>query len=86
MKSCNFSVDYAGDWEILFSRAKSDGKRVNATISGNSLAGEFKVSILGSVYKGDYRRNGTNIHINISQKPFYMSCGTIKTVVMKYLS
>lgn len=86
MKSCNFSLDYTGDCELLFARVQSEGKKVNASISGNSLAGEFKVSILGFVYKGDYSRNGTNIHINISHKPFYMSCGTIKAIVMKYLS
>ena len=85
MKTCTFSINYNGDCEILFSRIVNESKKVNANISGNSLAGKFNVSILGSSYKGHYSRNGTNIHINISQKPFYISCGTIKAVIMKYL-
>lgn len=86
MKTCNFSINYIGNFEILFSRIISECKKVKAMIAGNSLAGEFNITILGLRYKGDYNRDGNNIEINISQKLFFISCETIKEVVIKYLS
>jgi len=79
-----FTLNYSGDKEQLLSKIKNAiGDK--GSLSGDNQLGNFKGSTpLGSI-EGSYSIDGDTITVNISDKPFLLSTGTIQSEFEKAL-
>lgn len=79
-----FTLNYSGDKEQLLTKLKNAiGDK--GTLNGDSQLGNFKGSTpLGSI-EGSYNIEGDTITVNISDKPFLLSTGTIQSEFEKAL-
>ncbi|ALM48364.1 hypothetical protein AMR72_05280 [Flavobacterium psychrophilum] len=79
-----FTLNYSGDKEQLLSKLKN-AVGDKGSLSGDSQLGNFKGSTpLGSI-EGSYSIEGDTITVNISDKPFLLSTGTIQSEFEKAL-
>lgn len=86
MRNCNFTIETEKDVDLLFMKAVNQGKKFNATIQGNAKSGVFEIEILGVVYKGNYSSMGNKINFLISNKPIYVSCKLIQSMIQSYVN
>lgn len=79
-----FTLNYSGDKEQLLSKLKN-AVGDKGSLSGDSQLGNFKGNTpLGSI-EGSYSIEGDTITVNISDKPFLLSTGTIQSEFEKAL-
>lgn len=72
-----FTLNYSGDKEQLLNKLKG-AVGDKGTLNGDTSLGNFKGSTpLGSI-EGSYSIDGDTITVNISDKPFLLSTGTIQ--------
>jgi len=84
--SCKFSIEFPGSAEKLVSKAESVIKGEGGKFSGGTTEGEFSLStVIGSV-KGSYTIEAQTMNISIQDKPVFIPCNKIESVIRKYLT
>lgn len=76
--ACNFSIPVAGNTEQLINKARAAVQGQGGTFDGDMQKGNFTVSAFGNKIEGNYSINGDQMDINITDKPFLLSCGMIE--------
>jgi hypothetical protein len=83
---CNFSINYPKPKDQLVSQLKaailSQG---NAQFEGDNTRGAFGFTAMGFDIAGNYDIIGDMINVNITDKPFLVSCSRIESEIRKYL-
>lgn len=75
---CQFNIQFSGDAESLIRRARQELSKAGGAFNGDSTQGNFEVKTpLGSI-EGSYVMAGQEISINITDKPFFISCKRIQ--------
>ena len=71
---CQFSLPLQGDPQSLLKRAENEIVRMGGAFNGDAAQGSFRAkSPLGSI-EGTYQVVGDQIALNITKKPFLLSC------------
>ena len=83
---CNFSINYPKPKEQLVAQLKSAIlSQSNAHFEGDNTTGAFAFTAMGFDIAGNYGINGDTIDVNITDKPFLLSCSKIESEIRKYL-
>ena len=76
--ACNFSIPISGSPEQVLNKARSAVQGQGGTFTGDTTNGNFKVTVFGNTIAGTYNVLGENLNIDITDKPFLISCGMIE--------
>jgi hypothetical protein len=75
---CSFSLPFSGTPEALLQRARHEISNAGGAMNGNDTSGTFQAKTpLGSI-QGTYEIVGQSIQLNITKKPFIISCKRIQ--------
>jgi hypothetical protein len=75
---CNFSIPFSGDAVSLMKRAQQEIESSGGAFSGDASQGNFQAKTpLGSI-QGNYQIQDQTISLNITKKPFLLSCKRIQ--------
>jgi hypothetical protein len=86
MGTCNFSIPFSGNAEIVLTKAKAAIESQQGVFTGDANSGRFSVSVFGNSIKGSYRVNGQSLNITITDKPFIVPCSTIESLLRSKIS
>ncbi len=84
MASCNFIIPFTAPPQVILSRVKEEVEKNKGSFSGNDTEGGFTINIFGSL-TGNYYIRGQELHINITSKPLFISCGQIEGFLRKQI-
>lgn len=83
---CNFSISYPRPKEQLVAQLKSAIlSQSKAHFEGDNTTGAFAFTAMGFGIAGNYVIEGDIIEVNITDKPFLVSCSKIESEIRKYL-
>ncbi len=86
MSSCNFSFPFSGDPEAIVAKAKGVIESQNGIFTGNTSTGNFEVTLLANTVKGSYTITAQILDLTITDKPFFVPCGTIESFLRSKIS
>ncbi len=87
MASCSpFTVDFSGSAEDLYKKISKLIHKHGGKIKGDDKSGTFSVpvSVFGTV-KGSYKVSGQRVTITITDRSFFLPCGTIEDFVKSHV-
>lgn len=79
---CDFSIPFGGSAEDLYKKVKRLVEQHHGVIHGDAKSGSFSVPVpvFGTV-AGNYSISGQTCKICITQKSFFLACGTIESFI-----
>jgi hypothetical protein len=80
MSKCNFSIEFTGTPEEVFSRAKTAVEKQGGSFSGSPTDGSFSINVFGNI-SGSYTVSGQQLHISIEEKPIMIPCAAIENAL-----
>ena len=80
MSKCNFSIEFSGSADDVYSRAKAAVEKQGGTFSGDSSSGQFSINVFGNI-SGNYSVSGNQLQISIEEKPMMIPCGAIESAL-----
>lgn len=84
--ACTFDINITGSADSFVASAKSKVEENGGTFTGDASSGNFDVPLpLGQHISGDYAINGLVVSINITHKPFVISCGAIESYINSHI-
>jgi hypothetical protein len=86
MSACNFSIPFAKDAEEILAKAKKTVEGQGGTFTGDTNSGDFNVSVFGNSITGNYKVDGQNLNLEITDKPFMVPCSMIESYLKGQLS
>lgn len=84
--SCKFSVTINDTPQNILSKARAAIQSQNGVLTGNENEGSFEVNVLGNFIKGSYQIQGSQMHLEITDKPFFVPCSMIENMLQKQLT
>ena len=84
--ACLFTIDFQGSADALTGTIRQRIMANNGQFTGDASAGHFSVHVLAATIEGAYTIDGNNLNINISKKPFFVSCNALKDYVAQNLA
>lgn len=75
--ACQFSIPVSGSVETMLGKARAAVEKNGGTINGDTTSGSFEVSVMGTI-RGNYTVTGSQININVTDKPMLVGCGMIE--------
>jgi hypothetical protein len=78
MADCNFSINFSGAASDIVTKIRSEIQKQGGDFNGDETSGSFGVKVFGSTIAGSYNVTGTQININITSKPIFISCGQVE--------
>lgn len=86
MSDCNISIPFTDPVSGAIAKAKGAIENQNGTFNGDENSGEFEVTVFGNTIKGSYSVTGKTLNIIIINKPFFVPCSTIESLLLKEIS
>lgn len=86
MNDCKISIPFSGPASEAIVKAKAAIENQNGIFTGDEYSGEFDVSVFGNIIKGNYNVDGKILNLVITQKPFFVPCSTIESILIKEIS
>jgi hypothetical protein len=84
--ACTITINITGTADDLVANAKAKVLANEGIFDGDSNSGEFNVPLpLGQQIAGNYTINRPVVTINITQKPFFISCKVIENYINTHL-
>ena len=80
MAKCNFSIDFTGSAQDVFSRAKAAVEKQGGSFNGDSSSGNFSINVFGAI-SGTYTVSGQQLQISIEEKSMMIPCGAIESAL-----
>lgn len=84
--ACDFTITFTSTPAELIATAKEKVLANNGTFTGDISAGSFYIPITLSHIDGTYMISGKNMMVDISHKPFFLSCNQVKQYIEENLS
>ena len=84
--ACNFSIPFSGSPDQILNKARSAVQGQGGIFEGDFSSGRFDVSVMGNTIRGTYSVTGQEMNIVISDKPFFVPCGTIEGFLRNQLT
>ena len=85
MADCNFSIPFSGEPQQVLNKARGAVQSQGGTLTGDDNSGQFHLSVFGSTIAGQYKVEGNNLQIQVTDKPFMIPCSTIESFLSKQL-
>ncbi|MDE3183260.1 MAG: hypothetical protein KGM16_07570 [Bacteroidota bacterium] len=86
MADCNISIPFTDPVSGALAKAKAAIENQNGTFNGDDNSGNFEVTFLGNTIKGSYSVTGQTLNLVITNKPFFVPCSTIESLLLKEIS
>ena len=86
MSACNFNLPFSEPASLAVGKARAAVESQNGIFNGNDQAGDFEVTIFGNTIKGNYTVLGQVLNLEITDKPFFVPCSTIESLLLKQIS
>ncbi len=86
MSDCNFTLPFNEPPLKAIEKARSAIESQNGNFNGDETAGNFEVSIYGNTIKGHYNVTGQVLNLIITEKPFFVPCSTIESLLSKQIA
>ena len=86
MADCNISIPFTDPVSGAIAKAKAAIEAQNGTFNGDENSGNFEVTFLGNTIKGSYSVTGQRLNLVITNKPFFVPCSTIESMLLKEIS
>lgn len=86
MSDCNITIPFNDSVSAAIAKAKAAIESQNGTFNGDENSGEFEVSVFGNTIKGSYSVSGNTLNLIIKNKPFFVPCSTIESLLLKEIS
>lgn len=83
---CNFTIPFSGNADEIFTKAKNVVESQGGIFTGDASSGNFSIEVFGNKIAGDYAVDGNNLSINITDKPFFVPCATIESMLKSKLA
>lgn len=83
--SCTINLPFTGDAGTIVNKAKSAVEGQGGTFTGDNQAGSFSLSAMGSTIAGFYTVEGNKLNLLVTDKPFFVSCGMIESMLKSKL-
>ena len=86
MADCNISIPFTDSVSGALAKAKAAIENQNGIFNGDDNSGNFEVTFLGNTIKGSYSVTGQTLNLVITNKPFFVPCSTIESLLLKEIS
>ncbi len=84
--SCKFELHIKGNPEIYLAQAKAAIEKFKGTLTGDAECGELFVSTpIGKIKASYLIKEGNTMQVEVHEKPLFLSCDKIKTVLQEYI-
>ena len=83
--SCTINLPFSGSADAIVNKAKSAIEGQGGSFTGDNQNGSFSVSVMGSSIAGSYAVEGNMLNLLITDKPFFVSCGMIESMLKSKL-
>ncbi len=80
MSKCNFSISFSGSPEEVYNKAKAAVEKQGGSFNGDAHSGNFSIHVFGTI-SGSYSVSGSQLNIDIEDKPMMIPCGAIENVL-----
>ena len=80
MSKCSFSISFTGTPEEVYNKARAAVEKQGGSFSGDSQSGEFSINVFGNI-SGRYVVSGSQLNIEIEDKPIMIPCTAIENVL-----
>ena len=84
--ACNFTIPFGGNADEVFTKAKNVVESQGGIFTGDAHSGNFTIEVFGNKIAGDYTMTGNDLTINITDKPFFVPCATIESMLKSKLA
>jgi hypothetical protein len=78
MAACKFAIPFSGSAQDIVNKARTAIQGQGGTFNGDTNAGDFHVSVMGSTISGSYSVAGEVMSIVVDNKPFFIPCSTLE--------
>jgi len=72
--------------DIAVGKARAAVESQDGIFNGDTTAGNFEVTVFGNTIKGNYSVTGQILNLTITDKPFFVPCSTIESLLLKQIS
>lgn len=79
--ACDFTINFTGTADELVAKIKAKVLANSGTFTGDVNAGSFYISIALSHVDGTYMISGRSMMVEITHKPFFLSCNQVKQYI-----
>ena len=86
MSACNFTIPFTKSVTEILEKAKRTVESQGGNFTGDESAGNFDVSIFGNTVIGFYSVIGSELNIDITDKPFLVPCNIIENFLKNQLN
>jgi hypothetical protein len=86
MSACNFTLPFNESALKAIEKARAAIESQNGKFNGDETSGDFEVAIFGNIIKGYYNVTGQVLNLTITEKPFFVPCSTIESLLLKQIS
>lgn len=86
MSDCNIALPFTGSVASAIAKAKSAIENQNGIFNGDEKSGDFEVTVFGNTIKGQYTVTQQTLNLVITNKPFFVPCSTIESLLLKEIS
>jgi hypothetical protein len=84
--ACSFDIQLKEEPHVYLNKARTAVEKLKGSLVGDDQAGSISVSTPIGDIKAEYAIQGNNVmHINVLDKPFFLSCDKIKMVLKEYI-
>lgn len=83
---CTFTIPFSGNASEIVDKAKATIEKQDGTFTGDEKSGAFHLSVMGNTIAGSYTVEGQDLSLVISEKPFFVPCSTIESLLKSKLA
>lgn len=83
--SCKFEIPFSESASIAVEKARTAVESQNGIFNGDEQSGNFDVNVFGNNIKGEYSITGQVLHLDITDKPFFVPCSMIESFLKKQI-
>lgn len=84
--SCSIKVPFTGTSESVITKARNAINKAGGTFDGSDANGAFSLSTPVGDVRGSYNVNGNVLEVDVTEKPFFVSCDMIEAQLQQYLT
>jgi hypothetical protein len=84
--ACDFDIQIKDSADAFLSRAQSLAQKLNGSVNGDTAKGSFNLSTPFGGVEGSYTVADAIVHINVTEKPFFMTCDSVAELMRGKLS
>lgn len=86
MSACEFNVPLSGSADEMIEKARAAVESQGGFFQGDANQGTFNVSFLSNTVAGSYRITDNILALRIDEKPMFLPCQAIESLLIKKLT